>query len=120
MSLVLIRHDTNWSTIEARDKYLLGGRGTLDQGTAMVEGSKVNATFEQVGASQLRSRTGFRLAVRPDIIVPAILFIAALALFLPRLSVPDQYIYDEVYHAYTAGQYAAGNTDAYVWYTEPT
>jgi dolichyl-phosphate-mannose--protein O-mannosyl transferase len=28
-------------------------------------------------------------------------------------------MFDEVYHAYTAGQYAAGNADAYVWDTKP-
>jgi dolichyl-phosphate-mannose-protein mannosyltransferase len=48
---------------------------------------------------------------------PGLLFVLALALYLPRLAVPDRYIFDEVYHAYTAGQYAAGNSDAYVWYT---
>ena len=28
-------------------------------------------------------------------------------------------MFDEVYHAYTAGQYVAGNADAYVWNTKP-
>ena len=50
-------------------------------------------------------------------IVPGLLFLAALALFAPRLTTPDEYIFDEVYHAYTAGQYVAGNADAYVWST---
>jgi dolichyl-phosphate-mannose--protein O-mannosyl transferase len=50
-------------------------------------------------------------------ILPGLLFAAGLALYLPRLAVPNAYIFDEVYHAYTAGQYAAGNADAYVWYT---
>lgn len=36
----------------------------------------------------------------------------------PRLQAPPRYMFDEVYHAYTAGQYAAGNADAYVWDTE--
>jgi dolichyl-phosphate-mannose-protein mannosyltransferase len=51
-------------------------------------------------------------------IVPGLLFLAALALFAPRLTTPDEYIFDEVYHAYTAGQYVAGNADAYVWSTK--
>jgi dolichyl-phosphate-mannose--protein O-mannosyl transferase len=51
-------------------------------------------------------------------IVPGLLFLAALALFAPRLTTPDEYIFDEVYHAYTAGQYVAGNADAYVWNTK--
>ena len=50
-------------------------------------------------------------------ILPGILFAAAFALFAPRLAVPNEYVFDEVYHAYTAGQYAAGNHDAYVWNT---
>ena len=41
----------------------------------------------------------------------------ALALFLPRLAVPPHHIYDEIYHAYTAAQFANGNADAWVWYT---
>ncbi|MGH7634947.1 MAG: phospholipid carrier-dependent glycosyltransferase, partial [Gemmatimonadaceae bacterium] len=49
--------------------------------------------------------------------MPALLFAAALALYLPRLSIPPAYMYDEHYHAYTAAQYVAGNHDAYVWYT---
>ena len=50
--------------------------------------------------------------------IPGLLFAAGLALYTPRLAVPPDYIFDEVYHAYTAGQYAAGNADAYVWYTK--
>ena len=50
-------------------------------------------------------------------VLPLLLFAGALLLYLPRLSKPPIYIYDEVYHAYTAGQYVAGNRDAYVWYT---
>jgi dolichyl-phosphate-mannose-protein mannosyltransferase len=50
-------------------------------------------------------------------IAPGVLFVLAMALFAPRLAVPAGYVFDEVYHAYTAGQYVAGNADAYVWYT---
>ena len=48
---------------------------------------------------------------------PAALAVAALVLFLVRLGEPPGYSFDEVYHAYTAGQYVAGNRDAYVWWT---
>ncbi len=54
---------------------------------------------------------------RADIAIPVVLALIALALYLPRIGTPDQYVYDEVYHAYTGAQYAAGNADAYVWYT---
>lgn len=50
-------------------------------------------------------------------LLPGILFVAAIALLAPRLEVPNVYVFDEVYHAYTAGQYAAGNHDAYLWST---
>jgi dolichyl-phosphate-mannose--protein O-mannosyl transferase len=50
-------------------------------------------------------------------LLPGILFVAAIALLAPRLEVPNEYVFDEVYHAYTAGQYAAGNHDAYLWDT---
>jgi len=46
------------------------------------------------------------------------LVLAAMLLFAPRLDVPPRYTFDEVYYAYTAGQYAAGNADAYVWDTK--
>jgi dolichyl-phosphate-mannose-protein mannosyltransferase len=50
-------------------------------------------------------------------LIPGLLFAAALALYSIRLAVPNQYIYDEVYHAYTAAEYVRGNPDAYVWDT---
>jgi hypothetical protein len=48
-------------------------------------------------------------------LLPGILFVVGIALLATRLQVPDAYIFDEVYHAYTAGQYVAGNHDAYLW-----
>ena len=56
-------------------------------------------------------------ALRKDL-APGLLVLAAMLLFAPRLDVPARYMFDEVYHAYTAGQYAAGNPDAYVWDTK--
>jgi dolichyl-phosphate-mannose-protein mannosyltransferase len=41
----------------------------------------------------------------------------ALLLYLPRLDVPGRYIYDEAYHAFTAGEILAGNPDAFLWST---
>jgi dolichyl-phosphate-mannose-protein mannosyltransferase len=51
--------------------------------------------------------------------LPAALAVAALMLFTWRIWVPDRYIFDEVYHAFTASQYAIGNADAYLWNTNP-
>jgi dolichyl-phosphate-mannose-protein mannosyltransferase len=58
------------------------------------------------------------LTTRPGrLALPALLAVAALTLYLIRLGEPPAYIYDEVYHAYTAEEYVRGNADAYVWYT---
>jgi dolichyl-phosphate-mannose--protein O-mannosyl transferase len=62
------------------------------------------------------SRAEATRALHADL-APGLLFAAALLLYSFRLGVPPTYVFDEVYHAYTAGQYAAGNPDAYVWNT---
>ncbi|MBW3632048.1 MAG: phospholipid carrier-dependent glycosyltransferase, partial [Chloroflexi bacterium] len=41
--------------------------------------------------------------------IPLVLFALALALSLPRLSTPAVYVFDELYYAYTAGKFAAGD-----------
>jgi len=50
--------------------------------------------------------------------IPWVLVAATLMLLLPRLGVPERHIFDEVYHAYTAGEYVKGNADAYRWDTD--
>src|SRR5215471_6947025 len=56
-------------------------------------------------------------SLRFEDIAPSVFFVVAMALLAPRLAVPSDYVFDEVYHAYTAGEYVAGNADAFVWYT---
>ncbi len=51
-------------------------------------------------------------------LVPAVLVTAAALLFFFRLSTPQRYVYDEVYHGYTASQYVEGNADAWLWSTK--
>lgn len=51
-------------------------------------------------------------------LIPGVLVLLAMALYAPRLHIPPQYMFDEAYHAFTAAQYAAGNVDAYIWYTD--
>jgi dolichyl-phosphate-mannose--protein O-mannosyl transferase len=51
-------------------------------------------------------------------LAPGLIFLLAMLLLAPRLGVPPRYIFDEVYHSFTAGQYVAGNADAYVWNTD--
>ena len=47
---------------------------------------------------------GWRAAV-----IPLALIVLALALSLPRLTTPAVYVFDELYYAYTAGKYVAGD-----------
>lgn len=49
----------------------------------------------------------------------AALFGAGLLLYTLHLAVPPRYMFDEVYHAFTAAEYVAGNPDAFVWGATP-
>lgn len=48
-----------------------------------------------------------------------IILILAAALRFINLSHPADYIFDEVYHAFTAREYLHGNIDAWEWWTTP-
>ncbi len=50
-----------------------------------------------------------------QILLPLFVFVVALGLYLPRISYPEKYVFDEILFAYTAGEYAEGNADAYLW-----
>lgn len=52
-----------------------------------------------------------------DRLIPVLLFAAALALYLPRLTAPPQYSFDEYLHAFTASEYLKGNGAAFLWNT---
>ena len=41
-------------------------------------------------------------------VIPLALIVLALTLSLPRLTTPAVYVFDELYYAYTAGKYVAG------------
>jgi dolichyl-phosphate-mannose-protein mannosyltransferase len=41
--------------------------------------------------------------------IPLVLTVLALALSLPRLTTPPDYVFDELYYAYTASKYVAGD-----------
>ncbi len=47
----------------------------------------------------------------------AVILLFALGTRLFRLNAPPERYFDEVYHAYTAEQWAAGNTDPWLWST---
>jgi len=92
-----------------------------DTSVAAYNGQATNLTAGTLAAAvprtRVRSRWLAQMWQREWLIV---LLLAAWASFLFgwRLTTPDQYIYDEVYHAYTAAQYADGNTDAWLWSTK--
>ncbi len=54
---------------------------------------------------------------RLDTILLVAAVLAGLLLYCARLGAPDDYSFDEVYHAFTAAQFVAGNADAWVWDT---
>jgi dolichyl-phosphate-mannose--protein O-mannosyl transferase len=55
---------------------------------------------------------------RADVLISIFFVVFGLVFYLIRIEEPPKYIYDEVYHAYTASQYASGNTDAWLWSTK--
>ena len=54
---------------------------------------------------------------RGDWFIAAAFVVIALLFFFPFLNRPNQYIYDEVYHGFTAAELAQGNRDAYMYNT---
>lgn len=61
----------------------------------------------------------FRLKkVKPGFILILILLLTAF-LRLYRLNFPDRYVFDEVYHAFTAREYVLGHKEAWEWWTAP-
>jgi len=55
---------------------------------------------------------------RLDLLLIALFIVGGFVLYLARIEDPPKYSYDEVYHAYTAAQYAIGNADAWLWSTQ--
>ncbi len=55
---------------------------------------------------------------RLDSVILLAAVVCALLLYLFRLDQPATYIYDEVYHAYTAARLAEGNPDPYMYDTQ--
>src|SRR5436309_474228 len=54
---------------------------------------------------------------RVDVLLIVALVLAALLLYLIRLSAPNGFSFDEVYHAWTAGRFLRGDTGAWLWTT---
>lgn len=69
--------------------------------------------------ARLEEQMGAR---RLDLAIALLFVLIGLVLYFWRIEAPWNgnrgYIYDEVYHAYTAAQYVNGNTDAWDWRTQ--
>ena len=91
----------------------------LDQVSADQHGASTQQVVMDGNAGEPPSRLltlGERWSPLPlPVMLPLLLFVVALFMYLPRLSDPDKYVFDEILFAYTAGEYAAGNADAYLW-----
>src|SRR3989338_11109219 len=56
--------------------------------------------------------------IKPKHILIFILVITTI-LRLCRLDYPNKYVFDEVYHAFTAKEYLKGSKEAWEWWTTP-
>ncbi|MGH2584860.1 MAG: phospholipid carrier-dependent glycosyltransferase [Dehalococcoidia bacterium] len=56
---------------------------------------------------------------RRDTWIVAMAVLVALLFYVWRLNIPKTFVFDEVYHAFTAAEIVKGNADAWVWYTQP-
>lgn len=78
------------------------------------------AGIERATAGWIGGRSAGRRAIVRGAAWPALLAGLALALFLPRLTTPPIYVFDEMYYAYTAAAYVEGDAAAYGWAIDPT
>ncbi|MCD6030327.1 MAG: glycosyl transferase family 39, partial [Thermomicrobiales bacterium] len=60
------------------------------------------------GITRDAERVGPGHATWLGLAIPVVLALLALALSVPRLTSPNAYVFDELYYAYTAGRYVAG------------
>lgn len=60
----------------------------------------------------------FKKILKPKFLLITILLLAAILRFY-RLDYPKGYVFDEVYHAFTAREYASGHKEAWEWWTTP-
>src|SRR3989304_7304184 len=60
----------------------------------------------------------FLKKIKPSHLLILILLLAAI-LRLYRLDFPNKYVFDEVYHAFTAKEFLAGRKVAWEWWTTP-
>ena len=79
------------------------------KGQAIVGSGAVSATFS-VAPTQVtpQASAGMR-----QWLVPCAIAVVALVLLLPRLGTPGDYVFDELYYAYTAGRYVTNAPNSY-------
>lgn len=71
------------------------------------------------GWASIAEHAGMDLGAWRTWAVPVLLAVLALLLVVPRLAVPGEYVFDELYYAHTAGKYVEGDMDAYRWDKPP-
>ncbi len=97
------------------------GRSTtaLPGGTALAPPRAArDSTGREDDATATRIAATPRTLARLDLLLLTLFIIGGFVLYLARIEEPPKYSYDEVYHAYTAAQYADGNADAWLWSTK--
>lgn len=95
------------------------GAATLPGGTApAAPGAARGQARIADDATPSRDETKPWTIARLDLLLLALFIVGGFVLYMARIEDPPKYSYDEVYHAYTAAQYAVGNADAWLWSTQ--
>jgi dolichyl-phosphate-mannose--protein O-mannosyl transferase len=76
-------------------------------------GEALETSIGGLAAAAARARIAAKSARWPARALPILLVAMALALTAPRIDIPQTYVFDELYYAYTASKYVAGDDDAY-------
>ena len=97
-----------------------GGRGaaTLPAATAVAAPQVARGDSAVVDTAPTRAEGTPSPFARLDLLLIALFIVGGFVLYMARIEEPPKYSYDEVYHAYTAAQYAIGNADAWLWSTQ--
>jgi dolichyl-phosphate-mannose-protein mannosyltransferase len=96
-----------------------GNTATLPRGATLApqRPARGNADTASIATAPQAVATPWTIA-RLDLLLIALFIVGGVILYMARIEDPPKYSYDEVYHAYTAAQYAIGNADAWLWSTQ--
>lgn len=96
-----------------------GDAATLPRGATLAPPRAARGANGAADTATTRQTETARWTIaRLDLLLIALFVVGGFVLYMARIENPPKYSYDEVYHAYTAAQYAIGNADAWLWSTQ--